>query len=595
MNTAQEKLNALRQQIAAEGLDGFIIPLTDEHQSEYVSANAQRLAWLTGFTGSYGVAVVLADKAAVVSDGRYTIQIMSEVDGNLYDRLNVADQGHLDWLYDTMPEGAKIGFDAWLHTASWATQARQKLAKKGAELVAVSDNLVDRIWRDQPAEPTGKVDIHPDQYAGESAASKRARLAIDLKNDGADTAVLSALDSIAWAFNIRSTDVKHTPVSIAYAFLHADETADLFLHADKITAELKSSLGNAIRVREKNEFQDALKELGKQTKIVLIDKDTASETISKTLEDSGAKIIKGSDPAVLPKAIKNPTEQEGARQAHIRDGVAIVKTMHWLKTEGPKGHLSELDVVDQLLAFRQESDLLRDISFRTISGSGPNGAIVHYSVDEKSNRAVENNSVFLLDSGGQYPDGTTDITRTMAIGDAGEDARRYHTLVLKGHIALATAKFPKGTTGPQLDSIARFPLWQSGLDYDHGTGHGVGSFLAVHEGPGRISKGPNSIALEPGMIFSNEPGYYQTGRFGFRQENLELVVEVEIDGAERPMLGFECLTLAPIDQDLINLKMLSETEKLWLQHYHQRVFETLSPLLTGEALNWLKRVTQPTN
>lgn len=591
MNVHQQRLQQLRQRLKSQNLAGFIVPLTDEHQSEYVPVNAQRLPWLTNFNGSFGVAAVLADKACVVSDGRYTIQIKEEVDGTLFDRLNIADQTHLEWIISHAKSGDIIGFDPWLHTAQWIAMARKKLAAKGIDLKPVDQNPIDQIWVDQPAEPAGPVNIHPEKYAGESAASKRQRIADELKTEGADCVVMSLLDSIAWTFNIRSNDVKHTPVSIAYALIHNDGKADLFLHPSKINDDLKAGLGRDVTIHEKPTIIDALQKLGIGKKAVLIDDATASEAVFSLLNDAGAKVIKGKDPAVYMKAIKNDAEQQGAINAHIRDGVAVTKFLHWFANEAPKGNLYELDVVAKILQYREEDDLLRDISFRTISGAGPNAALAHYSVNEKSNRRIEKNSVFLVDSGGQYLDGTTDITRTLAVGDAGEDARRFHTLVLKGHIALATTKFPKGTTGPALDTIARHPLWQAGLDYDHGTGHGVGAFLGVHEGPGRISKGFNDVALVPGMIFSNEPGYYLADHFGFRQENLELVIPVDIENGEREMYGFTPLTMAPIDKNLLIIDLLTKAEKTWLNDYHQKVFDTLSPYLEGDVLAWLKEVT----
>ncbi len=593
MNVHKQRLEQLRHRLNEQSLAGFIVPLTDEHQSEYVPVNAQRLPWLTNFNGSFGVAAVLMDTACVVSDGRYTIQIKEEVDGNLFDRLNIADQTHLDWIISHAKSGDVIGFDPWLHTAQWIAMARKKLASKGIDLKAVDENPIDHIWEDQPAEPANPINIHPEKYAGESAASKRQRIAAELQEEGADCVVMSLLDSIAWTFNIRSSDVKHTPVSIAYALVHKDGTADLFLAPSKITDDLREGLGKDVTLYEKPSIIDSLKALGSANKTVLIDDATASEAVYSLLNNAGAIVIKGKDPAVYMKAIKNQAEQQGAINAHVRDGVAVTKFLHWFAQQAPKGDLYELDVVAKILQYREEDELLRDISFRTISGAGPNAALAHYSVNEKSNRRIEKDSVFLVDSGGQYLDGTTDITRTLAVGDAGEDARRFHTLVLKGHIALATTKFPKGTTGPALDTIARHPLWQAGLDYDHGTGHGVGAFLGVHEGPGRISKGFNDVALVPGMIFSNEPGYYLADHFGFRQENLELVIPVEIDGGEREMYGFKPLTMAPIDKNLLTIDLLNEDEKQWLNKYHQNVFDTLSPYLEGDVLAWLKNVTSP--
>jgi Xaa-Pro aminopeptidase len=598
LSNIEQRLTALRAELAERGLAGFVIPLTDEHQSEYVADYAQRLAWISGFTGSAGSAVVMATGAAVFVDGRYTLQVKDQVDGALYERLGVPESPLADWLKTKVKEGDKVGYDPFLHTAKWVEKIAAALAARGAELVAVAGNPIDAVWSDQPAEPLTMVRAQDIEFAGESSADKRARLAEDLGKKDADASVLTALDSIAWLFNIRAQDVLHTPVSMAFAILHADSTAELFIAPEKVDADLQAHLGNAVTLRAKQEFPGGLENLGIQGKAVLVDPDTASAAVFSKLENAGAKLVKDADPCALPKARKNAAEIKGTQNAHIRDGVAVTRFLHWLAGNAHKGGVDEISAADKLLAFRQESPDYRDSSFDTISGSGPNGAIVHYRVSPESNLPLKPGWLYLVDSGAQYLDGTTDITRTLAIGApdeaAGEEERNRYTLVLKGHIALASCLFPKGTTGPELDSFARRPLWQAGLDYDHGTGHGVGSYLAVHEGPGRIAKTANSIALEPGMIFSNEPGYYKTGAYGIRIENLVLVKSVDSPG-DREMMEFEELTLVPLERKLIDSQLLSAEELSWLNAYHARVREVISPLVPEDTREWLARETAPVN
>lgn len=596
LSDIEQRLAALRNELAERGLAGFVVPLTDEHQSEYVADYAQRLAWISGFTGSAGSAVVMAARAAVFVDGRYTLQVNDEVDGSLFERLGVADSPMADWLKEQVREGDKIGYDPFLHTAKWVEKITGVLSARGAELVAVEGNPIDAAWIDQPDEPLTAVHAQDIEYAGESSADKRARLAEELTKQDADACVLTALDSIAWLFNIRARDVLHTPVSMAFAVLHADSSAELFIAPEKVDAGLQAHLGSAVTLRAKGEFLDGLAELGVQGRAVLVDPDTASAAVFNKLEDAGARLVKSADPCALPKARKNAAEIKGSRNAHIRDGAAVTRFLHWLSENAHKGNIDEISAADRLLAFRRESPEYRDSSFDTISGSGPNGAIVHYRVSPETNLPLKPGWLYLVDSGAQYLDGTTDITRTLAIGApgdaAGEEEQNRYTLVLQGHIALATSMFPKGTTGPELDSFARRPLWQAGLDYDHGTGHGVGSYLAVHEGPGRIAKLPNSIALEPGMIFSNEPGYYKTGAYGIRIENLVLVKSVDSPG-DREMMGFEELTLVPLERKLIDSRLLSAEELSWLNGYHARVREAISPLVPEDTREWLAAATSP--
>ena len=596
MSTYEDRLNALRAQLKADRLDGFVVPLTDEHMSEYVGSYAQRLAWLTGFQGSAGSAVVLPEEAAIFVDGRYTLQVRQQVSASEWSYQSVPETSAADWLKDHAPQGARIGYDPWLHTKDWVKKAREALAGRGVELVPVAQNPIDIIWKDRPEASNAHLVVQPDALAGKSSAEKRTEIGDWLVKNHADAAVLSALDSIAWAFNVRGADVSRTPVALAYAIVHADGTADLFVASEKVGPEVRQHLGNGVRLHERSEFESALADLKGHT--VAVDPERAVSAIFDALERAGANIVTLRDPTILPKAIKNPAEIAGQKAAQERDGAAISKFLRWVETEAPKGELDELTASDKLESLRRENPEIRDLSFDTISGAGPNGAIVHYKSSEKTNRKLENGTLYLVDSGGQYVDGTTDITRTVCVGEPTEEMRDRFTRVLKGHIALATAVFPKGTRGSQLDSFARRPLWEAGLDYAHGTGHGVGSFLAVHEGPQRISPAGSGQAggdepLQAGMILSNEPGYYKTGEYGIRIENLVLVVEREIPGAEKSMLGFETLTFAPIERRLIDAGMLSDDERSWLNCYHAHVLAKIGPRLSGDDLAWLQRACAP--
>ncbi|MGN6588999.1 MAG: aminopeptidase P family protein [Sphingomicrobium sp.] len=596
MSSYADRLAALREQLKAEKLDGFVVPLTDEHMSEYVGSYAQRLAWLTGFEGSAGSAVVLPEEAAIFVDGRYTLQVRQQVSPTEWSYQSVPQTSTTQWLEEHAPQGGRIGYDPWLHTSDWVKKAKDALATRNAELVPVQKNPIDEIWKDRPETSKAHLVIQSDKYAGKSAAEKRTEIGDWLGKHNADAAVLSALDSIAWAFNIRGADVTHTPVALAYALVHADGTADLFVASEKITPELRQHLGNGVRLHERYEFEGALSEL--KGKTVVVDPERAVAAIFEALEKAGAKVLALRDPTILPKAIKNPAEIAGQRAAQTRDGAAIVKFLHWIDEEAPKGDVDELKASDHLEALRRENAELRDLSFDSISGAGPNGAIVHYRSSEKTNRKLEQGTLYLIDSGGQYIDGTTDITRTVPIGEPTAEMKDRFTRVLKGHIAIATAVFPKGTRGTQLDSFARRPLWEAGLDYAHGTGHGVGSFLAVHEGPQRISPAGSSQSggdepLAEGMIISNEPGYYKTGEYGIRIENLVLVVPREISGAEKEMLGFETLTFAPIDRRLIDVEMLEPEEIAWLNCYHAHVLAKIGPTVSGADLDWLRQACAP--
>jgi len=592
MSTYEDRLKALREQLKRDRLDGFVVPLTDEHMSEYVGAYAQRLAWLTGFQGSAGSAVVLPADAAIFVDGRYTLQVREQVDGSHWQYQSVPQTSVAAWLGDNVGQGARIGYDPWLHTSAWVKQATAALAEKGASLVAVDTNPVDAVWPDRPEPSRAKLVVHDDRYAGRGAAAKRQDMADWLVSKKADAVVLSALDSIAWTFNIRGQDVERTPVALAYAIVHADATADLYVAPEKIDETVVKHLGNAVRVHDRAAFADALQDLS--GKSVVADPERAVAAIFDGLEAGGATILPLRDPAVLPKAVKNETEISGHKAAQKRDGAALSRYLHWVSVEAPKGGVTELSASDRLRAFRKDTGMLKDLSFDTISGAGPNGAVVHYRAEEKTNRPLETGTLYLVDSGGQYQDGTTDITRTLAIGTPSAEMRERFTLVLKGHIALASAIFPKGARGGQLDILARQYLWARGLDYAHGTGHGVGSFLSVHEGPQRIATfSGGDEPLQPGMILSNEPGYYKAGEYGIRIENLVLVVEKAIPGAEQPMLGFETLSFAPIDRNLVDLSLMDDRERAWLDAYHAQVLALVGPQLDGEAKAWLEGACAP--
>ncbi len=602
MQTHEARLDALRKELARRKLDGFVIPIADEHLSEYVGAYAQRLAWLTGFGGSAGAAAVLADKAAIFVDGRYTIQVRDQVDERLFEYRSIPQDDMGGWLAQNSAAGARIGYDPWLHTAGWVQAVSRRLEAVGAQLVPVDGNPLDAVWDDQPAPSPAPAFVHDDRLAGRSSADKRADVAEWLKQRNFDATVISALDSVAWLLNIRGADVDRTPVALSFTIAHADGTADLFIAPEKTTPDLLQHLGNAVRVRPRRDFEAALGELAGKT--VAVDPNFGVAAIIQALTAGGAKVVAERDPTILPKARKNPVEQQGQRDAQARDGAAVVKFLHWLSVTAPQGSESELSAAAQLQAFREETGLLVDLSFDTISAAGPHAAIPHYRVDEDSNLPIAPGSIFLVDSGGQYRDGTTDITRTVWIAasddslePSAEQQDRF-TRVLLGHIALARQSFPPGTSGAQLDVLARQYLWQAGVDYAHGTGHGVGSFLAVHEGPQRIAKSRGGQAgtdqeLMSGMILSNEPGYYKAGEYGIRIENLVLVEPRSVAGAEHAALGFETLTFVPIDTRLIDRDLLGDEAAQWLNAYHARTRDLLAPLLEGAPLAWLESACAP--
>jgi Xaa-Pro aminopeptidase len=588
------RVGTLREALSRRSLAGFIVPRADEHQGEYVPANAQRLAWLTGFTGSAGLAIVLADRAAIFVDGRYTLQVRVEVPAALFEYRHLTEQPAAEWIAATLGAGQALGYDPWLHTVGEVERYEAAAAKAGGSLVAVADNPVDAIWHDRPPSPLAPVVAHELRFAGKPAAEKRHEIAAAMIASGVDAAVLTAPDSIAWLLNIRGGDVPRTPLPLSFAILGSDASVELFVDRRKLAAGLENHLGNEVAVQPPGQFGPALDRLGAAGKRVQVDPGSAAAWIFARLGAAGAPIRRAADPCQLQKARKNAVELAGTRTAHRRDGAALTRFLAWLAREAPSGRLGEIAAADRLAAIRGEGENFRDLSFDTISGAGANGAIVHYRASPQSEKRLAPGELYLLDSGAQYLDGTTDVTRTIAIGTPSEEARDRFTRVLKGHIALATCRFPAGTTGSQIDVLARHALWQAGLDFDHGTGHGVGSYLNVHEGPQRISKAPNAQALLPGMIVSNEPGYYKTGAYGIRIENLVIVTPCgDLPGAEREMLCFETLTLAPIDRALVMPALLTREEIAWLDAYHARVRETLTPLLDTETAAWLAEATRP--
>ena len=579
----------IRAAMKAQGLDGFLVPHEDEHQNEYLPEANDRLGWATGFTGSAGAAVILADKAAIFVDGRYTLQVRDQVDGELFEIRDLVEGGVPAYLETTAAKGQLIGYDPRLHSPDALERLKAAAAKAGAALKPVAANPLDEAWgAARPAQPTAPVVPHLLEYAGENSAAKRARIGQALAGKNAEATVLTAPSSIAWLFNVRGGDVIRSPLPLGQAILNRDGTARLFLDPVKVSPELRAWLGNEVRLEAPDDLPAALAEL--KGKRVLVDPAQSSAWYFDALAQAGAEVVRGEDPCALPRACKNPVEIAGTREAHARDGVAVTRFLHWLATEGQSRTIDEVEVVTRLEGFRQDTGALKDLSFDTIAGAASNGAIVHYRPTTRLNKQAQQGSLLLVDSGAQYLDGTTDITRTVAIGEPSQEMRERFTLVLKGHLALAAIRFPAGTTGSALDALARAPLWNAGLDYDHGTGHGVGSYLGVHEGPQRISKLPNFVALRPGMIVSNEPGYYKEGAYGIRIENLQFVTEpAPIAGGEREMLGFETLTLAPMDRRLIVVEMLSADERAQMDAYHAQVLKVVGPRIEQpEVRAWLE-------
>jgi len=588
---AAAHLAALRAEIKRRGLDGFVIPRADRQQNEYLPASEERLAWLTGFTGSAGAAIVLAERAAVFVDGRYTVQAENQVDTKLFSIEHLVDAPPDKWLEQNLKSGAKLGYDPWLHTSEGADKLRKACATVGAELAAVDSNPIDALWTDRPSPPGGAVALRDIKLAGESGADKLKRVQAEIKKLRADVLVVSDPQNVAWAFNMRGSDIAHTPLALAFAVVPQDGKPALYVDGGKLDNKTRHTLEAIAAVRAPDELVHDLAQY--KGKTVRLDQASGAEALTRLVSVSGGKPVRGADPIALMKAVKNHAEIAGSRAAHQRDGVAMARFLAWLEREAPTGIVTEIDAVEALESFRRDSGLLKDISFPTIAGSGPNGAVVHYRVTRASNRTIGRNELFLIDSGAQYEDGTTDITRTVAIGTPTEEMRDRFTRVLRGHIAIATAVFPENTTGAQLDPLARTALWQAGLDFDHGTGHGVGSYLSVHEGPARISK-LGTVALRRGMILSNEPGYYKTAAYGIRTENLVLVIAApEPVGAEKPINTFETLTLAPVDRRLIDARMLTAKERNWIDAYHARVQEVIGPLLDGPTRTWLEAATRP--
>jgi Xaa-Pro aminopeptidase len=588
---APSRIAALRAELKRRGLAGFVVPRADRQQNEYLPASEERLAWLTGFTGSAGAAIVLAERAAVFVDGRYTVQAATQIDAKLFAIEHLVDGPPEQWLEQNLKSGAKVGYDPWLHTTEGADRLRRACAAAGAELVAVDGNPIDALWSDRPAPLAGPVTLRDIKLAGEGAAEKFKRIQYELKKLRADLAVVSDPQNVAWAFNIRGSDVAHTPLALAFATIPREGKPALYVEPAKLDDKTRSALQPIATLRSPADLAHDLTQF--KGKAVRLDSASAADALTRLIAGSGGKPMRGADPIALMKATKNHAEIAGSRAAHQRDGVAMARFLAWLEREAPAGKVTEIDAVEALESFRRDTGLLKDISFPTIAGSGPNGAIVHYRVTRASNRTLGMDELFLVDSGAQYEDGTTDITRTVVIGTPTDEMRDRFTRVLKGHIAIATAVFPENTSGAQLDPLARTALWQAGLDFDHGTGHGVGSYLSVHEGPARISK-LGTVALKRGMILSNEPGYYKTGGYGIRIENLLLVTAApEPAGGEKPLNTFETLTLAAIDRRLIDTRMQTAKERNWVDSYHAHVQEVLGPLLDPATRTWLDAATRP--
>jgi len=590
-----KRLANLRNELKRRGLDGFIVPKADEHQGEFIARRSERLMWLTGFAGSAGTAVVLSKgKAALFVDGRYTLQAKVEIDPAHVDVVHSAQQSPAEWLAKHAGAGAKIGYDPWLHTEDQMVRLERAVRQAGAVMIPTAENPLDAVWTGRPAAPMAPVVAHSAKYCSETAAQKRRQIGQSIKAQGIDAAVLTAPDSVAWLLNIRGGDVAYSPLALGSAILHHNGSVELFIDPRKLAPGVDKHLGESVIVLEPDALMTSLNHLGSRGLKVLVDQSMAPSIIARALTGAGAEVINAADPCSLAKACKGKLERTGMRNAHRRDGAALVHFLAWLDKEAVKGRLSEIEAADKLAEFRALQPLYKGPSFGTIAGAGAHGAIVHYRADKKTNAKLKKGSLFLIDSGGQYLDGTTDVTRTIAIGKPSAEMRDRFTRVLKGHIALAKAVFPEGTSGSQLDCLARKPLWEAGLDYDHGTGHGVGSYLGVHEGPQRISKMPGTTPLQPGMVVSNEPGYYKAGAYGIRIENLVMVVTVKPPkAAERRLLGFETLTLAPIDHTLIDPKLLSPAEIAWIDGYHAEVRTALAKHVDRPTKAWLDKATKP--
>ncbi|EGQ7683052.1 aminopeptidase P family protein [Vibrio parahaemolyticus] len=590
-NDTLSRVNAIREWLAQHNIDALLIPHEDEYLGEYVPAHNERLHWLTGFTGSAGAAVITQDKAAIFVDGRYTVQVTKQVPSDLFEYRHLIEEPALDWIQDNLTANASVAIDPRMHSSAWLDMAQAKLAGK-LELNILSGNPIDELWHDRPAPVVSDVRLMPTKAVGQSSESKRKEIAQLVAKAGADSAVITALDSICWLLNVRGLDVSRLPVLLSHAILHADSSVEYFLDPARLPAEFAAHVGTGVTVHHPEALQSRLEAMS--GKKVLLDPAISNAWFKLVLQNAGASVIAAADPCLMPKATKNEVEIAGMKACHIRDGVAMSKFLCWLDAEVAAGNLhDEATLADRLEAFRKEDPTLMDLSFDTISAAGGNAAMCHYNHENQPEPGkLELNTLYLVDSGGQYLDGTTDITRTIAIGQPSAEMIKQFTLALKGHIGVARARFPKGTRGYQIDTLARQHLWAEGYDYDHGTGHGVGHFLSVHEGPASISKKQIDVPLTEGMVLSNEPGYYRADAFGIRIENLELVVETPTNG-DFPVLSFESLTRCPIDKRNINVDMLTRPELAWLNDYHQKVWEQISPLVDGEVKEWLREATLP--
>ena len=590
-DTIATRINQLREWLNINGFDAFLIPHEDEFLGEYLPAHNERLQWATGFTGSAGAAIITKSNALIFVDGRYTVQVRKQAPESIFEYHHLIEKPPLDWLTENLTSGAKIAVDPKLHSVSWLNKAKEKLADT-FQLEMVDNNPIDQYWQNRPKPHLSDVRLMGDEISGCSSQSKRKQIAEVISKKGGDAALLTQLDSICWLLNIRGMDVACLPVPLSHAIIHSDQSVDFFIDASRLAENFSQHVGQGVRIHQPVALESYLNTLAQ--KKVLVDPATSNGWFTLKLTDAGADIIESEDPCLLPKAEKNQTEISGMKSCHIRDGVAMVKFLSWLDSEVDCGILhNEAILADKLEAFRRENSSLLDLSFSTISAAAGNAAMCHYNHNNQPEPgSLELNSLYLVDSGGQYPDGTTDITRTIAVGEPTQEMKHQFTLVLKGHIALAKAKFPKGTCGHQLDVLARQYLWAEGFDFDHGTGHGVGHCLSVHEGPQRISKVSNPTSLTPGMVLSNEPGYYRSDEFGIRIENLELVTKLETQG-DIEIFGFESLTRCPIDTRCINVDLLTRSELRWFNEYHQTVFDVISPLIEGETLTWLKQATAP--
>ncbi len=590
-NDTLSRVNAIREWLAQHNIDALLIPHEDEYLGEYVPAHNERLHWLTGFTGSAGTAVITQDKAAIFVDGRYTVQVTKQVPSDLFEYRHLIEEPALDWIQDNLTANASVAIDPRMHSSAWLDMAQAKLAGK-LELNILSGNPIDELWHDRPAPVVSDVRLMPTKAVGQSSESKRKEIAQLVAKAGANSAVITALDSICWLLNVRGLDVSRLPVLLSHAILHADSSVEYFLDPARLPAEFAAHVGTGVTVHHPEALQSRLEAMS--GKKVLLDPAISNAWFKLVLQNAGASVIAAADPCLMPKATKNEVEIAGMKACHIRDGVAMSKFLCWLDAEVAAGNLhDEATLADRLETFRKEDPTLMDLSFDTISAAGGNAAMCHYNHENQPEPGkLELNTLYLVDSGGQYLDGTTDITRTIAIGQPSAEMIKQFTLALKGHIGVARARFPKGTRGYQIDTLARQHLWAEGYDYDHGTGHGVGHFLSVHEGPASISKKQIDVPLTEGMVLSNEPGYYRADAFGIRIENLELVVETPTNG-DFPVLSFESLTRCPIDKRNINVDMLTRPELAWLNDYHQKVWEQISPLVEGEVKEWLREATLP--